>query len=209
MKNPIFIYGAGGLGREILSLIHAIESWEPVGFIDDDFGNYSTVEGLAVFGSEKITAADVPVNVIIALGNPVQRQNVLERMNNAHISFPTLLHPSVILQNPETIKIGAGTVICAGCILTTNIVIGAHVLINLKNSIGHDTKVGDCSCLMPGVNVAGEVEIGRSVLIGSGSNLMNRIAIGDRCTIGMGSVVLYNVESGKTVAGVPAKEIQK
>ena len=35
MRTPIFIYGAGGLGREILSFMNQFEEWELAGFIDD------------------------------------------------------------------------------------------------------------------------------------------------------------------------------
>jgi serine acetyltransferase len=62
---------------------------------------------------------------------------------------------------------------------------------------------------MPGVNIAGEVQVGSSVLIGSGANVINRVNIGDNSIVGMGSVVLRDVEAGITVAGVPAKPIRK
>jgi sugar O-acyltransferase (sialic acid O-acetyltransferase NeuD family) len=208
-KKQIFIYGAGGLGREILSLIRSLDQWEPVGFIDDDFKNYDTVEGLKVFGYDRLLNEKEALNVVLAFGNPAHRKQVFERIKNHKLNFPVLIHPSAILQNPQSISLGAGSVVCAGCVLTTNITIGMHVLVNLKNTIGHDTHIGDFSSLMPGGNIAGEVIIGECVLIGSGANLINRIHIGDACIVGMGAVVLHSVEKGKTVAGVPAKEIRK
>lgn len=209
MKKPILIYGAGGLGREILALIRALKDWEPVAFIDDQIKAGSTVSGLNVIGGlSKIMDNQDPINIIVAFGNPASKAALLGKMQKPNIFFPTLIHPSAILQQPENIQLGKGTVIAAGCILTTDIDLGDHVLVNLNTTIGHNTKIGSFSSIMPGVNIAGEVTVGESVLIGSGANIMNGISLGDRCKVGMGAVVLKSVDPGITVVGVPAKRIR-
>ena len=35
MREPLYIYGAGGLGKEVLSLANATDSYEVKGFFDD------------------------------------------------------------------------------------------------------------------------------------------------------------------------------
>jgi sugar O-acyltransferase (sialic acid O-acetyltransferase NeuD family) len=135
------------------------------------------------------------------------KQRLEEQLLKYSIYFPKLIHPSVILQDPASITIGAGSIITAGCILTTDVYIGKHVLINLNTTIGHDCAVQDYSSVMCGVNISGEVNIGRSAFIGSGANILNQVSLGESCTVGMGAVVLKDVLQHTTVAGVPAKEI--
>jgi len=209
MKNKLYIFGAGGFGREVLSFVNGLSTWDVMGFIDDQLRVGEKIKGYPVKGGiEFLNAITETVYVIIALGDAKLRQQVVRKITNKHVKFPVIIHPSVIVQETKTVTIGQGTIICAGVVLTNDISIGEHVLINLNTTIGHDVRVGDCSALMPGVNLAGNVRIGQAVLIGSGSNVRNNVNIADSATVGMGSVVLHDVGAGEVVAGVPAKKIR-
>ena len=140
----------------------------------------------------------------MAIGDPLIKRQICEHIPK-EMRFPVLVHPRALMSDPSSIIVGKGTIICAGVVLTTDISISEHVLINLNTTIGHDCIIGAFSSIMPGVNVAGEVTIGTSVLLGSGSNIRNRVRIGDRCKVGMGAVVIRNVNDDDTVVGVPAK----
>ena len=208
MREPLLIYGAGGLGREVLSLVRTTDSYEVKGFLDDGVPRGTSINGVKVLGGyPELCTFDQPLNLVLALGNPSLKMELLKKIDRSKVNFPMLQHPSVILQDPTTIEIGEGTILCAGSILTTDIKVGGHVLINLNCTIGHGVHIGMGSSIMPGVNVAGEVSVGVGVLIGSGSNVINRVSLGDNCTVGMGSVVLRDVDANVTVVGVPAKPI--
>jgi sugar O-acyltransferase (sialic acid O-acetyltransferase NeuD family) len=206
MKKPLIIYGAGGLGREILSMLRNSE-WEVIGFIDDEQQAGSLVSGMKVLGGLSY-ANDLKENIdmVIGVGDPSSRREITSRITNRRIAYPSLIHPSVIIQSPS-VRVGEGSVLCAGSILTTDITIGSHVLVNLKCTIGHDTSIGSYSAVMPDVNIAGNVQIGEAVLLGSGTNILNKVRIGNGATVGMGAVVIRDVADGDTVAGVPAKRI--
>ena len=74
MKEPLFIYGAGGLGKEILSLVRALGYFEPAGFLDDGIRKNTTVKGLKVLGGlDVLNTFSTPVNVILALGDPASK----------------------------------------------------------------------------------------------------------------------------------------
>ena len=209
MKQPLLIYGAGGLGREILSIVRTSDLWEPVAFIDDVVPADSVVKGLKVIGGMRVLeAVDGPRHVVVAIGNPGLKRRLVRDLATYAIRYPAIVHPTAILQDPESIRIGAGCVVAAGCILTTDIYIGDHVLININTTIGHDVSIGAHTSIMCGVNISGEASIGASVMIGSGSNLLNRVRIGDRSVVGMGAVVIRDVDPDVTVAGVPAKTIR-
>ncbi|MDH4093071.1 MAG: acetyltransferase [Cyclobacteriaceae bacterium] len=208
MREPLLIYGAGGFGREVLSLVNAIDGFQASGFLDDGVPKDTVVNGMKVLGGlEVLESFDHIVNLVLAIGDPAAKALLVSKLDLSRIRFPILRHPSVIIQDEATVKIGVGSILCAGSIFTTDIRIGDHVLVNLNCTIGHDTSIGHYTSLMPGVNVAGGVAIGDAVLIGSGSNILNQVRIGDKSIVGMGSVVIHNVEAGATVVGVPARGI--
>jgi sugar O-acyltransferase (sialic acid O-acetyltransferase NeuD family) len=208
VKTPLLIYGAGGLGREVHAMIRAIDNFDAIGFIDDGVPKGTIVRGLKVLGGiEVLRASDHPVNVVIALGNPKAKAAIVKKIKSPHVNYPVIIHPSVIVHDTDTVRIGAGSILCAGGIFTTDITIGEHVLVNLNCTIGHDVIIGDYSSLMPGVNVAGAVTIGANVLIGSGANILNQVRIGNKSVIGLGWVLIRDVECDLTVGGVPAKKL--
>lgn len=209
MKKKIAIYGAGGLGREILSMLKALPEWEVTGFYDDGKEKGTYIKSIPVLGGlTELLQASAAMNLVLAIGNPSIKIELAKRLQeHKNIHFPVLVHPAAVIQEESTVTIGNGTIITAGVVLTNDIVIGEHVLVNLNCTVGHDVQIGDCSSVMPGVNIAGEVKIGKGVLIGSGANILNGLNLGDHSRAGAGSVVNRPVSGGKTVIGIPARVI--
>jgi sugar O-acyltransferase (sialic acid O-acetyltransferase NeuD family) len=210
MKKQLAIYGAGGLGREVLSLVRALDNWEVLGFIDDALPVNAKIDGSHVLGGFDILhTLNSDTSIVLAFGDPKVKRDILKRIGTMSLQFATIIHPSATIQDRDSIAIGEGSVIAAGVILTTGIQIGKHVLLNLNATVGHDTTIGNFSSVMPGVNIAGGVTLLDGALIGSGANIINGKTVGSYSVVGMGSVVLHDVASGSTVVGVPAKELLK
>ncbi len=209
MKKKIAIYGAGGLGREVLSMLHAWPEWEVTGFYDDGKEKGTVIKQQPVLGGlEELLQVTEPTYLVLAIGSPAIKIQIAKRISeNENILFPVLVHPNATIQDIASVKLGKGSVITAGVVLTTDIELGEHVLINLTCTVGHDVHIGDGSSVMPGVNIAGEVIIGKGVLIGAGATILNGLLLGDHCRVGAGSVVTKPVASGKTVVGIPARVI--
>lgn len=207
MKREIAIYGAGGLGREVCTLIRSIIDFQVAGFYDDNIRAGTKIMGLPVLGDmEVLRKLNKPIDLVIGIGNPQIKRNLLMKLAESdHVNFPVIIHPQAIIQDPETIRPGAGTIITAGVIITTQVNIGQHVLVNLNCTIGHDVTIGNFSSIMPGANIAGNVTLGEAVLIGAGANILNNLSVGDESKVGAGAVVTKSVGKSVTVIGVPAK----
>lgn len=209
--EKIAIVGSGGFAREVLALINDINRQKPnydiVGFVDRD--SSKIVHGYPVIGDDKyINKSKEPISVVIAVGKPHLKKTIRNKYTNPLIKFPTLIHPSVLIGDSSSVIIGEGCVVCAGCILTTDIEIKDFVTLNLMCTVGHDTKIADYSSLMPSVNISGEVIVDKGVYVGTGAKIINRLTIGEDTVVGAGSVVVRNLPAHCTAVGVPAKVIK-
>ncbi|MEM9392150.1 MAG: acetyltransferase [Bacteroidota bacterium] len=204
MKD-IVIYGAGGLGKEMVCLIEQINQdkrqWNLLGFVDDSSLKKSWF-GLPVLGDSDFFKVNHSVNVVVAIGHPAIKKQIAQKVSQC--KFPTLIHPSSQLMS-KNIELASGTVLTAGTVLTCDIKLGCFSLVNLNTTIGHDTEIGDYSSIMCGVNIAGGVRIGECSFVGSGTNIINQVQIGNNVKIGAGAVVIRNIEDDKTAVGVPAQ----
>ncbi|NIV38183.1 MAG: transferase [Anaerolineae bacterium] len=215
--KEIAIYGAGGFAREVAWLVQACnegtERFRVVCFIDDNVATHgSALNEIPVVGLAEARERFPQAAVVGGIGTPKIRQRVMEKAATAGFGSHTIIHPRV--ERSRWIEIGEGAVICAGNILTTNIVLGRHVQINLDCTIGHDVVMGDYTTLAPGAHISGCVRFGRRVYVGTGAVIINGtqeepIMIGDDVVIGAGACVVKSVPAGLTVVGVPAKPLKR
>lgn len=209
------IIGAGGFGREVAQLIKDINNkklqWEIMGYLDDNIVSHGTIRnGVPVLGSIDLIRANEFQNhyYICSLGEPKTRKMVIEKMIeiNPKIQFATLIHPSAIIGDENRIE--KGSIICARNVLTTNITIGKHVIVNLSCTIGHDTTLLDYSTVLPGVNISGNVHIHEGVSLGTNSSVIPGVEIGSFVTIGANAAVTRSIPEHCTAVGIPARPIK-
>jgi len=215
-SRQVFIYGASGFGREVAWLLEECVrdgmGYTILGFIDDDTARHGTVlNSHTLMGIDRAAAKYPMAGIVSGIGNPIFRKATMENAKRYGFSFETVIHPNV--RRSERIEIGEGTVICAGNTLTTNIVLGCHVQINLNCTIGHDAVLGDFTTLSPGVHVSGWVHFGKRVYVGTGAVMVNGtsdhpIYIGDDVVIGAGACVTRSIPDGETWVGIPARPIR-
>jgi UDP-3-O-[3-hydroxymyristoyl] glucosamine N-acyltransferase len=107
----------------------------------------------------------------------------------------------------DDIEIGEGSFIGAYSILTSNIKLGKHTILNRSNHIGHDCEIGNYFSAMPGAIVSGNVTIHDLVYMGNNSSIKEKLSIHSLTTIGMNGAVVKDIEELGIYVGVPTKKI--
>jgi sugar O-acyltransferase (sialic acid O-acetyltransferase NeuD family) len=212
MKNKIAIVGAGGFGREVKNLIDHIneksEEYQFIGYYDDSLENGTSVNNYHVIGNVlDINKFEGELFIVVAVADPSSKKLIVDSIKNKNINYPILIHPSVTIAT-DFVKIGKGTIICAGNYITVNVNIGEFVILNLCCTVGHDTNIDSYSSFMPSVNISGEVIINEGVYVGTGAKIINQIEIGEYTIVGAGAVVSKSLPNNCTAVGIPAKPIK-
>lgn len=209
--EQIIIIGAGAQGREVVWLIREINQVSPtfeiVGFVDDN----PAVQGQEICGVKVLGTTDFLADwngkaAVLAIGVPAVKEKILTKLADFGLKWPALISPSARMS--EFVEIGEGSIITAGSILTTQVVIGPHVLVNLSCTIAHDVTIGRGASLYLGVNVSGNVTIEDWAEIGTGASIIPQKTIGAHSTIGAGAVIIRDVPPGATVVGNPGRVIK-
>ncbi|MFC6243170.1 acetyltransferase [Knoellia sp. GCM10027112] len=210
MTRTLIIIGAGGFGREVFSIIQAINSvrreWIVEGFVDDG-PTSETTRAVAALGSRILG----PVGLlqesphywsIAAVGSPLARRRLVEQLSTSRVSWATLIHPAATLG--VNIGVGAGTVIAPGARLSTNIAVGNHAHVDQNVTVGHDSVLGNFSRLNPLACISGNVTVADDALVGASATILQGLTVGQGAVVGAGAVVVRSVPPRSTVKGVPA-----
>jgi sugar O-acyltransferase (sialic acid O-acetyltransferase NeuD family) len=211
MKNTV-IFGAGGFGREVKMLLDQInvvkKDFNFIGYYDDGVVPGTPINNHQVLGGlDDLLKIQEDVDVIIAIASPAIKTKIVNSLEKSNFNFPILIHPNVFIGS-ESVKIGKGSIICAGCIITCNIEIDEFVILNLCCTVGHDTIIKSFCSFMPSVNISGEVVINENVYVGTGAKIINQLEIGKSTIVGAGALVSKSLPENCTAVGVPAKPIK-
>ncbi len=209
--KDLVVYGAGGMGRELMWQLNdpASEKYNILGFVDDDPQKQGRViNGYPVVGDTRwLLERSREICVAVAVGSPAVRKSIVEKLRqNKNITFPNIIAPDAKIS--EYVEFGEGCIICYSNVITVNIKIGDFFLSNRCCTVGHDCVIDDFVTLNPMVSVSGSVRIGECVDIGTGAHIIQGKSIGADTVIGAGAVVVRDIPGGCTAVGVPAKPIK-
>lgn len=211
--TKLIIIGASGFGREVAWLVERINqkkpTWNLIGFIDDnDDIQGKNINGYNVLGKTECIAKYEDAYYVCAVGAAKTRKDIISKIYNynSNLKFATLIDPSVILS--KSVKVGEGSIICAHSVLTVNIEIGSHVIINLDCTVGHDALIKDFVTIYPSVNVSGFTTIESCSELGTGMQIIQGKTVGENTIVGAGAVVVKDIPDNCTAVGNPAKPIK-
>lgn len=204
------IIGAGGHGREVLDVVEAINAVEPlfnvIGFLADRDGAHEPLarRSVGIIGPTSIIET-LDADYIVAIGNPAARADIDQRCMRMGLSTPVLIHPAASIGSD--VHLGPGSVVMAGARITTNLVAGRSLQVNVNATISHDARIGDYVTISPGCNISGDVALGDRVYLGTGCVIIPGVRIGAKTMVGAGAVVINDLPSDVTAVGVPAKPL--
>jgi len=204
----LVIIGAGGMAREVVSLVDAINAETPkfdlLGALDDGSPNEEgwNAIGVALLGPVSMMK-DLDAKFVIAIGDGKVRRKIARALIDDGCRPATLLHPN--LQTGRLVRIGAGSVVAGNVSITTNVTVGDHVFINIGCVIGHDAEISDFVTLMPRVTVCGETFLEEAATLGVNSVVLQSLRIGESAFLGAGAVAVRDVAGGTIAVGVPAR----
>lgn len=187
------LIGNGGHAREVMAQMGIkLECFVDEEYVDDE--------------TSSLSKFDPNIHIaMIVVADSKNRYDIAQRLPK-ETKFFSFIHPTALIMN--NVEIGDGSFIGAYSILTTNIKIGKHTILNRSNHIGHDCIIGDYFSAMPGAIVSGNVIISDIVYMGNNSSIREKLSIHSSSIIGMNSAVVKNISEPGVYVGVPAKKIK-
>ena len=212
MKD-IVIIGASGLGREIMTILTAInkheKKWNFLGFYDDAFKEeIHVIDGYNCLGQvgDLIEKTNKELNIIFGLANRRTVSNMYNSLKvNPNFKFPNIIHPNVIIETG--FQMGNGNVITSRCSISCDVTLGDFNFINGMTILGHDVNMGSFNCLMPRVQISGNVIMDNYNFFGMNSSIVQDKKIGSDNTILAYSLLTKSIGSKRKYFGIPAKRV--
>ena len=184
----IVLIGSGGHAKVIIDIVQREKKHTIVGLIDQQRPIEEEVNGVPVIGTD----TNLPIlskemkfdHGIICLGDNFVRQKVRKRIIDLlpNFNFVTAIHLDACISS--SVRIGVGTVVMGGVTINPNCEVGEHCILNTNSSVDHDGTLCDFSSIGPGVNLGGNVSIGRLSHVGLGSAVSHDVTIGENSVIG-------------------------
>jgi sugar O-acyltransferase (sialic acid O-acetyltransferase NeuD family) len=201
----IILIGAGGLAREIVSIIehnsaNGFLNQRVIGFLDDSIDVGTVIKGYKVLG-KTTDFKKFDCSFIYAVGNPKSKIALNEKLNIPLKNFTNVIsNKSIFFQ---TKSLGLGNVFFPNCIVSDNVEIGNFVTI-LPSNLGHDCKVHDFCTISGFCSINGFVTLNKGVFIGSNSSINPKLTMDELSVLGASSNLITNSKKGLVYYGVPA-----
>ena len=157
------LVGYGGHAREVMAQMNI----KLTCFVDDNYVTHG-IKSLSEFDPKEYA-------IMVAVADSKDRFDIIQRLPK-ETKFFTWVHPTAQIMD-DNIDIGEGSFIGANSIITTNVKIGKHAILNRGNHIGHDCVIGDYFSAMPGSIVSGNVTIDNLVYLGTNSSIKEKLSI--------------------------------
>lgn len=201
------IYGAGGTGKAFFDqVIGHPHRYQEVFFIDDSLSSLH-YRGARVLSFRELR--HLPTNdieIIVALGDPRERETVCDAVKRAGYRLGTWIHPGADIS--PTAVIGEGCYIDRSFI-DNNVVIGNDVYVYPSAVIGHDSIIEDHSMVSACAFIGGHSKLGTRSYFGPGASCRDGVSIGSDAIVGVGAAVYKDVSAGDTAIGNPARMVHR
>jgi sugar O-acyltransferase (sialic acid O-acetyltransferase NeuD family) len=206
MKTPLVLLAASGLAREVLAALEDRSELEVRGILDDAPNLQASAVGASqVVGTLDQVGEHGDAQLLVCAGSGRSRAAIVARLRHLGIDddrYATVVHPTAVV--PRTCRVGQGSILLAGTVLTGDVMVGQHVVAMPHVTLTHDDRVEDFVTLCAGVSLGGSVHVDAWAYLGMNSSVREHTTVGAGSVLGMGSVLLRDLPDGETWVGVPA-----
>ena len=219
-KIIIGLYGAGGFGKEVMSLLPSIlpklfpeTNYDEIKlcFIDDDLSLSSILDKEVITLTKFLGLNQHKLYYGITIADPTTRKFIASKLENSSAKALKLIFDnSLILSNSQ---IEPGVIIMPGVTISTCVSIGMFTHVNFNSYIAHDCKIDNFVTISPHVVCCGNTEIKECAFIGAGAIIKQGTVnqpryVGVNSKLGIGSNLLENLPNNKKYVGNPASELK-
>jgi UDP-3-O-[3-hydroxymyristoyl] glucosamine N-acyltransferase len=154
MYKRLALYGAGGHASEVIAQLKSMNYSISRIFVDEQYVT-EAFSPISDFNPEEYL-------MMIPVSNSQAREKMVNKLPK-ETEFFSFIHPTALLMDKNTIKLGVGSFIGAYSILTTDILVGDHAILNRGVHLGHGCRIGDYFSAMPSSVVSGDVKIQQGI----------------------------------------------
>jgi len=200
--DNIGLLGAGGMAREVarysisnVDFFAVSKEYKPTNSLDTD---------VRFIDIDNPDAIDRILKVVAAVGAPAVRRAMID-------AWPGKVYENIIASSAEvfTEQTSSGLIIAPRAVITDNVRLGNHTIINVSATVSHDSELGEYVTISPGAHIAGNVKLEDGVFVGIGATISNGVHIASGSVVGAGAVVIKDVsEQNSILVGNPARLIK-
>ena len=201
--NALLVYGGGGHGKSVIDLVRALGGHRLVGVVDDNLKPGDHVLGLEVLGGGdelgllRRQGIGLAVNAVGGIGDVGSRIGVFDRLRAAGFRFPTLVHPTAVVE--PNAELDDGVQVFPHAYVGSQARLGFGVIVNTAAVVSHDCRLGDYVNVAPGALLAGAVTVADRSLIGMGVTVNLAVTVGQGARLGNSATVKADVPAGGVV----------
>lgn len=209
MKNLIII-GARGFGREVYDLAISTKEYQKEfvikGFLDS---NKEALDGLSPYPPIIGDVEDYEIQendvFVCALGSVNYKKHYAEIILNKGGKFINLVDPLANVRS--SIEHLQGVLIFSFVFVSVDVALSDFVTLQHYTCLGHDSSVGKWSHMGSYSTITGYSILEEEVHLQTRATVVPHKKVGKGAMVGASSLVIKNVKPGKTVFGMPAREI--
>lgn len=208
-KKRLLILGAGGHGAVVAECAQLMNKWSEISFLDSKWPIQKKIYEWDIIGKDDyyITKATQNDDFFVGIGNVKIRMKLIEEIKISGCNLVRIIHPRAIVSKHATIL--EGSLIVGGAMVNIGTSIASGCIINTGATIDHDCIIEEGAHICPGVNLGGNVSVGKKTWIGIGAKIINGITIGANSLIGAGAVVVNDIPDNVIAVGIPAKAVTR
>ncbi|MBI3097662.1 MAG: hypothetical protein HYY93_05355 [Planctomycetes bacterium] len=210
--DRIVIVGAGALARTALDILDEM-GWRAHvhGYLDP--GADATLRGQHLDGAPVVGGLDRlstlkkngVTHAVIAIEDGRQRATVSQLSIRQGIELVSICHPSATLSRRA--KVGDGSILMPGCIITIGATTGLSCVIGSGASIDEDTVIEHYVTIGSGCVVACRSRIGEGTVLGAGVTVAEGVKVGPWTRVPAGARLLEDqLRSGSETGGELRRE---